>query len=92
MCYSHNQYNSLTPCVCPEQGYMQGETTAVIGEKATEDLCMCYSHNQYNSLTSCVCPEQDYIIMQGEMMAVKVRIKLLRISLIPRPSAQVKFT
>ena len=54
MCYSHNQYNSLTPCVCPEQGYMQGETMAVNGEK--------------------------------------VRIKLLRISLVPRPSAQVNFT
>ena len=54
MCYSKNQYNSLTRCVCPEQGDMQGETTAVNGEK--------------------------------------VKIKQLRISLGPRPSAPVNFT
>ena len=44
MCYSHNQYNSLTPCVCPEQGYMLGETMAVNGEKVRIKalrICAC---------------------------------------------------
>ena len=44
MWYSNNQYNSLTSCVCPEQGDMQGETTAVNGEKVRMNLlriCAC---------------------------------------------------
>ena len=40
MWYSNNQYNSLTSCVFPEQGGMQGETTANCKMKLL-GICVC---------------------------------------------------
>ena len=39
LCVCYNNYNHLQT-VCPEQGDMEGETTAVIGEKLLR-ICAC---------------------------------------------------
>ena len=45
MCACATAMNSLTSCVCPEQGDIQGETTTngkTSLDEATRHLCVCY--------------------------------------------------
>ena len=87
-------YNSLTGCVCPQQGDMQEETTTMNGEKVRMKLLrICaYATVVINTIHLLPVFIQGRSDMQGETTAVNenVRIKLLRICIIPLHSVFVQ--